>query len=129
MKVKWNKVTLGIIGFLAFSFWSSGVMLIRVLGEYGIWNGGTSFWIFSALSVPLVWFSILGVKKMLGAIETDRNILILYIISLVVIAHAVFLSSYPRLYAFTESPPLEAAAWLMWFGGCSMLVALIAKNK
>ena len=107
---------------LSLSFWSSGVFLIRILNGYQIWNSGVWLTLLFALSLPLVYLSILSVQKIFRAIRREATPPTHYIIALVLILHAVALSLYPALYTLVSSPALSAAAWLLWFGGIAMLL-------
>ena len=104
------------------SFWSSGVFLIRALGSYDVWNSGIRLGTLFALSIPLVYISIASVKKIFARIGGEAAASVHYIIALVVLLHALVLSTYPGVYGFTPSPALAASSWLLWFGGVAMVV-------
>ena len=103
MKLKQKIIRWGLIIISALSFWSSGVVLVRVLNSYNVWNGGILLASLFILSIPLVYFSIISVEKMFRALHVDPNSSITYIIALVVLIHALMLSTYPSVYSFTRS--------------------------
>jgi hypothetical protein len=92
-------------------------MLIRVLGTFGIWNGGGMYVVFLIVSIPLVFISIVSVDKMTARFETRAGSIISDTATGVLLVHALAIGLFPGVYAFASDPHLRATAWLLWFGG------------
>ncbi len=113
---------------LAISFWSSGVMLIRFLATQNIWSQGPQLWLVYGLSIPIIFVSIRGVQNIFVRFFVQQYPEAIYqITGLVLMAHALALTCIPTLYFFTPGTSLYATAWLLWFGGITIL--LRSRNK
>ena len=122
-----RSVYAGTVTFFIISFWSSGVFLVRVLSSYDVWSSGSGTALLYLLSIPLVYVSILGIKKLYYS-SKDRGDSIVYdTISGVLLLHAVTLTLFPYLYAVEASSALSAGAWLLWFGGWALILAIRLK--
>ena len=114
---------LSIVIALAISFWSSGVFLIRFLDLHTVWSPhNVQLWLVYGLSVPLIFISISSVQNLFTRLFKPHEGLIYQITGLVLILHALIIPLFPTLYFFTPSPALYAAAWLLWFGGITILI-------
>lgn len=114
----------------ALSFWSSGVMLIRFLGSVGVWShGGVGLGLVYALSVPLIFISISGVHNLFTRLTRGHTTAVFQITGLVLMMHALVTTLVPTLYRFTSTSGLYATAWLLWFGGVTILLQSFAKKS
>ncbi len=119
---------LGTVILFVISFWSSGVLLIRTLDSYDAWSSVTGITLLFILSIPLVYVSILGVQKIFHA-SKDRGDSVVYdTLTGVLIVHAVALIFFPDLYSFDANTALSAVAWLLWFGGWTLIIAKRVKG-
>jgi hypothetical protein len=122
MQVKFTTTSIALLIFLIVSFWSSGVMLIRLLSMYQVWGSSALTILLFLVSIPLVILSMVSVNKLLRVMQVDTKRHVYCILAGVLLVHGVLLSSYPEVYALTSSLSLSAAGWLLWFGGVAVLV-------
>lgn len=107
----------------AVSFWSSGVMLIRFLGSVNTWSTESVLLpLVYGLSVPIIFFCIRSVESFFTRLYPDRTGAVYHITGLVLVVHAAVGTLFPSLYMFTAGPTLHAIAWLLWFGGITILL-------
>lgn len=108
---------------LALSFWSSGIMLIRFLGTFNTWSLGPQLYFVYGLSVPIIFVSIRGVQNLFVRLYKEKCPAAIYqITGIVLMMHALLISLVPALYSFTPTTGLYATAWLLWFGGVTILL-------
>ena len=113
----------GLVIVLAISFWSSGVFLIRILNSLNIWSPhNVQLWLVYGFSVPLIFIAIGSVQNLFTRLFTQPTNAVYKITGLVLTIHALTITHFPVLYFFTPSPGLYATAWLLWFGGITILV-------
>ena len=106
---------------LAISFWASGVGLIRLISSLELW-GGTGSAIIFVLSIPVAWLCIVSVRRLVGLAPAQVLTGTALITAVVTLLDGVALTWWPALYGF---PSLLAAAWLLWFAGAVMGVAVM----
>ena len=115
-------VYLILVTLLTLSFWSSGLMLIRFLDSLQAWSRPSLLLgIIYLLSVPLIFFSTVGVQKIF--IRSSRHATVVrQITGLVLTLHAVAITLQPSIYLFTPESTPYAIAWLLWFGGIAIML-------
>lgn len=104
---------------LTLSFWSSGVVLIRMLHSYELWSSPALLGTMFVLSVPMVSMSIYGVRSMFST--SGDNALVYDTLQGVLLMHGVALGFFAKMYSFMPSGEISAAAWLLWFGGIAVV--------
>lgn len=107
--------------FFTLSFWSSGVALIRVLSAYQAWQSSGWLTILFLATVPLVWMSVVGMRRVYLRWYTDTTPPLSLLVALVLLCHGLALSVYPALYGAGSDVAL-ASAWLLWFGGVALVI-------
>lgn len=119
-----NAITL----FFALSFWSSGVILIRLFSTYHLLQNGFALGAIFLLTIPIVYGSVSTTSNILARAQRDSAHSLLALVAIVLALHGTALSVYPRLYGFEGSSGLAAAAWLLWFAAIT-LVTVSARNR
>lgn len=111
---------LGLLG-LAISFWASGVGLIRLISWQELWGGLANAVLF-VLSIPTAWLCIVSVRRLAGLAPAQVLTGTALITAVVALLDGVAMTWWPALYG---GPALLAAAWLLWFVGAVLGVAVM----
>lgn len=111
---------LGLLG-LAVSFWASGVGLIRLISWQELWGGLANAVLF-VLSIPTAWLCIVSVRRLAGLAPAQVLTGTALITAVVALLDGVAMTWWPALYG---GPALLAAAWLLWFVGAVLGVAVM----
>ncbi len=106
---------------LAVSFWASGVGLIRLISSLQLW-GGTGSAVLFTLSIPTAWLCILSVRRLAGLAPAQVLTGTALITAVVGLLDGLAITWWPALYG---GPALLAAAWLLWFVGAVLGVAVM----
>ena len=111
---------LGLLG-LAVSFWASGVGLIRLISWQELWGGLANAVLF-VLSIPTAWLCIVSVRRLAGLAPAQVLTGTALITAVVALLDGVAMTWWPALYG---GPALLAAAWLLWFVGAVLGLAVM----
>jgi hypothetical protein len=106
---------------LAFSFWSSGVVLIRLFSSLDLSQKSLTLAAIFILTIPVVYGSIVGVRNIYARVQ-HATPPFSTLIALVLAMHGIALSWFPSLYGLAASSGLAATAWLLWFGSAALLM-------
>ncbi len=79
--------------------------------------------------MPLIFISIRGVQRIFTGLFQTQTKAVFYITGLVLILHALAITLTPSLYTFGPGSTLFATAWLLWFGGITIVLQAVLSEK
>lgn len=102
--------------------WAVGVLSVRILSPLGVFAGPRG-WLVLAATVPLVWLTLRLVVRLapafLGVVEATA-----LVSAPALLLDGLAFTATPWIYGQAEGSRRAAAAWLLWFVGVSLAMAL-----
>ena len=111
---------------LSVVLWAAGVVTIRVLAPTGWLTSGLS-WLVLPATIPLVWLTLRLAMRIAGGMDP---VLVAAFVSMpALLLDGLAFSYVPFLYGAAEDERRAGAAWLLWFVGVSLALALLRGVK